>query len=183
MSGSVIGSVSELFTVDAAQAFTLFDWIVVAVVVLSLVLGLFRGMVKEVLSLANWVLAFWLANRYGAGMAAHMNWAEGLTDPMKALLGCAVTFFAAMVVGTILISLLGKIVAAAGLGFADRGLGAVFGLARGVFIVFVLIIGAGFTALPKQQFWREATLSPFAEDAVRSIKPHLPESVAKWVRY
>ena len=162
---------------------TIFDYIVIAVVVLSVILGLFRGMVKEVLSLANWVLAFWVANRYGADLAVYMDWAESLSPPMKALIGCAAAFFATMLVGAILISLLGKIVAAAGLGFADRGLGATFGFARGLFIVLVLVTGAGFTSLPEQPFWRNAMLSPLAEDAMREIKPHLPESVAKWVRY
>lgn len=164
-------------------ALTLFDYVVIGVLLLSVVLGLFRGMVKEVLSLANWVVAFWVANRYGAELAVYMDWAESLTPPMKALIGCAVAFFATMIVGAIFISLLGKIVAAAGLGFADRGLGGVFGFARGLFIVLVLVTGAGFTSLPEQPFWRNAMLSPLAEDAMREIKPHLPESVAKWVRY
>lgn len=162
---------------------TLFDYVVIAIVVLSVILGLFRGMVKEVLSLANWVLAFWIANRYGAELAVYMDWAESLTPPMKALIGCAAAFFASMIVGAILISLLGKIVAAAGLGFADRGLGGTFGFARGLFIVLVLVTAAGFTSLPEQPFWQDATLSPLTMDAMREIKPHLPESVAKWVRY
>lgn len=55
---------------------TIFDYVVIAVVVLSVILGLFRGMVKEVLSLANWVLAFWVANRYGADLAVYMDWAD-----------------------------------------------------------------------------------------------------------
>jgi len=162
---------------------TLFDYIVIAVLVLSVVLGMFRGMVKEVLSLANWVIAFWVANRYGAEMAVYMDWAESLTPPMKALIGCAAAFFATMIVGAILISVLGKIGAAAGLSFADRGLGGVFGFGRGLFIVLVLVTAAGFTSLPEQPFWRDATFSPLAVDAMREIKPHLPETVAKWVRY
>lgn len=162
---------------------TVFDYVVIGLVVLSVLLGIFRGMVKEVLSLANWVLAFWIANRYGAELAVYMDWAESLSPPMKALIGCALAFFASMLVGAILISLLGKIVSAAGLGFADRGLGAMFGFARGLFIVLVLVTGAGFTSLPEQPFWRNAMLSPLAVDAMREIKPHLPESVAKWVRY
>jgi membrane protein required for colicin V production len=162
---------------------TLFDYIVIAVLVLSVLLGLFRGMVREVLSLANWLLAFWIANRYGADLAVYMEWAESLTPPMKALIGCAAAFFASMLVGAILISLLCKIVAAAGLGFADRSLGGAFGFARGLFIVLVLVIGAGFTSLPEQPFWRNAMLSPLAVDAVKEVKPQLPESVAKWVRY
>lgn len=162
---------------------TIFDYTLIAVVLLSTLLGLLRGMVTEVLSLANWVIAFWLANRYGPQLVVYMDWAESLTPPMKALIGCAVAFFASMVLGAILISLLGKIVSAAGLGFTDRSLGGVFGFFRGLFIVLVLVTGAGFTSLPQQPFWRNAMLSPLAVDAMREIKPHLPEKVAKWVRY
>lgn len=168
---------------ELLDSLTLFDYIVLAVVLLSVVLGLMRGMVKEVLSLSNWVVAFWVANRFGAQLSVHMDWADGLSEPMRALLGCAAAFVASMVVGAVLIALIGRIVSAAGLGFADRGLGAVFGAARGFFIVMVLLTGAGFTNLPKQPFWREARLAPHAEDAMRAVKPHLPEAVAKWVRY
>ena len=162
--------------------FTLFDYAVVSIVFLSIVLGVFRGMVQEVLSLANWMIAFWVANRYGSQLAVHMDWAESLTPPMKALIGCAVVFFAAMILGSILIGLLARIVAAAGLGFADRTMGAVFGFARGVLIVLVLVTAAGFTSIPSNPVWRNAVLSPLAERAMRELKPHLPESVANWVR-
>lgn len=162
---------------------TPFDYIVIGIVFLSVILGLFRGFVKEVLSFVNLLIAFWLANRYGADLAVYMDWAESLNPSMKALIGCSVAFSAAMLVGAILISLLGKIVVASGLGFSDRGLGGAFGLVRGLFIVLVLVTGAGFTSLPEQPFWRNAMLSPLAVDAIREIKPHLPGSVAKWVRY
>ncbi|WP_288106180.1 CvpA family protein [Limnobacter sp.] len=162
---------------------TVFDYIAIAIVGLSVVLGLFRGMLKEVLSLANWIVAFWLANHYGDRLVVYLDWAEGLSPAMKALVGCAGTFFAAMIVGAILIGLLGRIVSAAGLGFADRGLGGMFGAARGCFIVLVLVTAAGFTSLPKMPFWTQAKLSPVAVDVIKEVKPHLPETVAKWVRY
>lgn len=164
-------------------SFTLFDYLVVAIVGLSLVLGLFRGMVKEVLSLVNWAVAFYVANNYGDQLIVYLDWTETLSPAMKALVGCAAAFFASMIVGAIIIGLLGRIVSAAGLGFMDRGLGGVFGLGRGVIVVLTLVTAAGFTSLPKQPFWRDAVLSPYAMDAMREIKPHLPESVAKWVRY
>lgn len=162
---------------------TIFDYVVIAIVGLSIVLGLFRGMVKEILSLANWVIAFWLANRYGSSLVVYLDFAEGLSEPIKALLGCAGTFLASMIVGSILIGLLGRVVSAAGLSFADRGLGGVFGAARGCFVVLVLVTAAGFTSLPTKPFWQNAMLWPYTIDVMQKIKPHLPESVSKWVRY
>lgn len=165
------------------SAMTLFDYVVLAVVTLSVILGLFRGMVREVMSLVNWAVAFYVANHYGADLIVYLEWTETLSPAMKALVGCAAAFLASMLVGAVLMGLLGRIISAAGLGFLDRGLGAVFGLGRGVLIVLILVTAGGFTSLPKQAFWRDAMLSPYAVDAVRELKPHLPESVAKWVRY
>ena len=102
----------------ALSSLTLFDYLVVAIVGLSLVLGLFRGMVKEVLSLVNWALAFYVANHYGAELTVHLDWAEALSPAMKALVGCGAAFFLTLLVGAILTALLGRIVSAAGLGFA-----------------------------------------------------------------
>lgn len=162
---------------------TIFDYVAITIVVLSMILGGFRGMVKEVLSLVNLVLAFWVANQYGGELVVYMEWADGLSPAMKALVGCAAAFFGMILTGAIVIGLLGRIVSAAGLGFADRGLGLAFGVGRGVLIVLILVTAAGFTSLPSKPFWREATLSPYAVDAIKQLKPHLPESVAKWVRY
>ena len=162
---------------------TLFDYLAIAIVFLSMVLGGFRGMVKEVFSLANLILAFWVANRFGGDLVVYMDWAEGLSPAMKALLGCAVACLGVLVVGGIVIALLSRIMTAAGLGFADRGMGLAFGIGRGVLIVLILVTAAGFTSLPSKPFWREAALSPIAVDAIVELKPHLPETVAKWVRY
>lgn len=171
------------FSEVTLSSLTLFDYLVMAVVGLSFLLGLFRGMVKEVLSLVNWALAFYVANNYGDQLIVYLDWTETLSPAMKALVGCAAAFLASMIMGAVIIGLLGRIISAAGLGFMDRGLGGVFGLGRGVVIVLTLVTAAGFTSLPKQPFWRDAVLSPYAVDAMREIKPHLPESVAKWVRY
>lgn len=177
---------SDFLSMETIRHFTLFDHLVLAIVLLSILLGTLRGMVKEVLSLLNWVLAFWVANRFGAVFAVNLGGIielEALNEPMRMLLGCSIAFFATMLVGSILTALLGRVITAAGLGFADRALGAVFGLARGFFIVFVLVVGAGFTRLPQQPFWRDAVLSPLSEEAVRSAKPYLPHNIEKWVRY
>ena len=65
----------------------------------------------------------------------------------------------------------------------DRGLGGVFGLARGVLVVMTLVILAGLTDLPRQPVWRDAVLSGVAESAVRSVKPWLPDEWARRVNF
>jgi membrane protein required for colicin V production len=171
--------------------FTAFDWVVVAIVVLSMLLGALRGMVREVLSLLNLLLAFFLANRFGpeAGaqvaqsLATSMPWVANLAPAMHTLIGCAAVFALAMLVGTIVVALLGRIVAAAGLGAVDRLLGAGFGVLRGLCLIMVVATGAGLTPVPTWPFWRNAVLSPHVEQGMRWVKPYLPEAMARWVRY
>ena len=71
----------------------------------------------------------------------------------------------------------------AGLGWADRTLGAVFGAGRGVLVALILVLIGGLTPLPKEVWWREATLAPPLETAVIAAKPWLPAEVAKRIRY
>lgn len=162
---------------------TEFDYIVIAIVALSVVLSVLRGLVKEVLSLVNWAAAFYLANRYAGDVMVYLSWAEQLSAPMQALVGCVSVFVLVLLLGAVLIGLLTRLILAAGLGFFDRGLGALFGVARGLLIVVILVTAAGLTSLPQKAFWREAMLSGYAQDAVRLLKPHLPPHVVEWVKY
>ena len=79
--------------------------------------------------------------------------------------------------------LLSAMLRAAGLGLADRILGASFGVARGLLIVLAAVLVAGMTALPKSQWWRDARLAPPLETAVIAAKPWLPEQMGKRIHY
>jgi membrane protein required for colicin V production len=61
--------------------------------------------------------------------------------------------------------------------------GALFGLVRGGLIVFVGVMLAGLTSIPKEPFWREAALSGPVETAVLAAKPALPKDLAQRIRY
>ena len=78
---------------------------------------------------------------------------------------------------------IGALVEATGLSLADRGLGGLFGLARGIVIVLAGVILCGMTDIPKQAFWQEALLSPIAETGARTVKPFLPAAMAQHVNF
>jgi membrane protein required for colicin V production len=161
---------------------TAFDYVVLAIVVASVVVSTLRGLVREVLSLVAWLAAFVIANRYGTDLA------ELLPQVVPAGTLRLVAGFAILFVGTLLFSSLvnvaiAHIISALGLKVVDRGLGGLFGLARGVLIVMTLMILAGLTDLPKQPVWRDALLSGLAESAVRTFKPWLPDDWARHVNF
>jgi membrane protein required for colicin V production len=161
---------------------TAFDYAALSVVLASALLGLWRGVVSEMLALAAWVVAFLVA-RAEALMVA--NWLTGqIADPGLRLVAAYVLVFVGVLLvfglARLLISLLLK---AAGLGVLDRMLGAAFGVLRGIVVLFVAVLVAGLTPLPKADWWRDATLAPPLETLVIAAKPWLPAETAKRIRF
>src|SRR6476646_4983653 len=106
------------------------DWMLLAVVALSALMGAMRGIVVEVLSLVVWIAAFWLAFVYGAEVAG--LFLAQMHDPAARLLvAYAAVFIAALIVGSLVTWLIGKLVRTVGLGGIDRLLGLLFGVVRG----------------------------------------------------
>ena len=155
---------------------TNFDYGVLLILGASVVIGLFRGLVKEVLSLIAYVAAFVVAVRYGP---LAYEWLAGFIENsgLRAIVAYAGVFIAVLLAVGLVNVALGLLLKATGLS------GAVFGLVRGVVIVMVLVVAAGFTPLPKEPWWTGAVLSPYAEEGVRAVKPYVPEQFADWIRY
>lgn len=161
---------------------TIFDYLVLFVLISSVVISTLRGLVKEILSLLGWIVAFVVANAYGAKLAPMLP--ELLPGETARLIMAFVVLFLGVRILMGLLSLaIGAVITATGLSLADRGLGGLFGLARGIVIVLAAVILCGMTSIPQQDFWRNALLSPMAETGARTVKPFLPAALAQHVRY
>jgi membrane protein required for colicin V production len=159
-----------------------FDYAVIGIVALSLVLGLWRGVVSELIALAAWVLAFMAALEFGTRSGQFLF--AGIADPaIRALAGCALVFVGVLVVMSLLRLAVHSMVKALGLSLSDRLLGMFFGLARGVLVVMALVAAGGLTSAPQQPWWKQATLAQPLETAVLVAKPWLPEDLAKRIRF
>lgn len=160
-----------------------FDYVVLGIVVVSLGLGLWRGVVSELIALAAWVLAFMAALEFGAptGLAV---FAGSISDPaIRALAGCVLVFVGVLVAMSLVRLAVRSMVKALGLSLSDRLLGMFFGLARGLLLVMLLVAAGGMTSAPQQHWWKEATLAPPLETAVLVAKPWLPDDLAKKIRF
>lgn len=161
---------------------TSFDYLVLAILCASAVLGLLRGLVKEVLSLLACVVAFLAAIWWGPLVSA---WLTNLIE--NTLLRTAVAYGLVFIVMLLLVGLvnltLATLIDKTGLGQADHGLGALFGLLRGVLIVLVLVALAGYTELPAEPWWKEARLSGTVVQGIQQIKLMLPPSLSSWLPY
>ncbi|HLU16335.1 MAG TPA: CvpA family protein, partial [Burkholderiaceae bacterium] len=137
---------------------TSFDYLVLAILLISALLGLMRGLIKEVLSLCAYVVAFLGAIWWGPRVS---GWLEAwINNP---LLRTGLAYLAVFLVVLLLVGLLNMTLATlidkTGLTPADHGLGAMFGLMRGLMLVLVLVTLAGYTELPAEPWWTEARLS------------------------
>jgi membrane protein required for colicin V production len=159
---------------------TLFDYSVLLILVASIALGIMRGLVREVLSLASWVIAFLVANAFGVTLAAFFPFA----DQSIRLIASFVTLFIAVHLLMWVVRLaVDSVIRAVGLKLIDRGLGSLFGAARGCLIVLILMLVGGMTGLPQQPFWKDAVLRPVAESVALSVKPCLPGAFAGYVKF
>ena len=157
-----------------------FDFAVIAILLVSLLFGLWRGLVYEVLSLVGWPVAFLLSRLFAGDVAPMM---PGAQETMRVTLAYAVVFVAALIVWGALAWLLSRLVKAVGLGWLDRVLGGLFGVLRGGLVILVLVWLAGMTSVPEQTFWRAAQTSKTAEDVALLTKVWLPDNIAQRVRY
>ncbi|MFZ2268418.1 MAG: CvpA family protein [Azonexus sp.] len=161
---------------------TVFDYVVIGVVGLSLVFGLWRGVVGELIALLAWGLGLFAALEFG-GRVGQLVF-SGINDgSMRMLAGCVLVFVGVLVAMALVRLAIQRMVKALGLSMSDRLLGMVFGLVRGVLVCMILVGLGGMTAAPKQIWWREAMLSPPLETVVLAVKPWLPDDLAKRIRF
>ena len=165
---------------------TAFDYVVLTILAASILISVLRGLVKEILSLAAWIAAFVVANQFAAPMAAALpNFVPDAVPggTVRLMAGFGILFIGTLLLGALINLAIGQLITALGLKVVDRGMGGLFGLARGIVIVLTLVILAGLTQLPRQAVWRDALLSPMAESAARTIKPWLPDDWARHVHF
>ncbi|CAN7181870.1 CvpA family protein [Pseudoduganella sp. LjRoot289] len=161
---------------------TLFDYLVIFVLIASVVISTMRGLVKEMISLASWIVAFVVANAYGAQLAAMLP-AMVPGEVVRLILAFIVLFIGVRILMGLLGMAVDALIKAGGLSLADRGLGGLFGLGRGLVIVLAAVILCGMTTIPQQDFWKNALLSPLAETGARTVKPFLPAAFAQHVQF
>lgn len=161
---------------------TWLDIVLLLILALSAVVGLWRGFIGEVMSLAVWLAAFWLAITFGPAVA---DMFQAVVDAPTArwLLGYASVFMLVLAVGGLLTWLIGKLVKSTGLSGTDRIFGLGFGLVRGAAAACVLVLLAGFTPLPQEMAWKNSQVVPGFERGAEWMKGWLPQVLAEKISF
>ncbi len=161
---------------------TAIDYAVLGILIVSVLLGLMRGFVRETLSVAAWFAAFWSANHFSPLLAEMLPQAIS-GAPLRILVAFVAIFLGLLIVLALLTRLLSGIVKKAGLGWMDGMLGLLFGFARGALIVLVLVLLSGLTSFPESTAWQHARFRGLLETGAVIAGSWLPETMSRHIRF
>ena len=152
---------------------TLFDLIVLAVIALSVLFAFARGVVREIIALAAWIVGFVAALRF-SGTVSELFAGLAIAPAARHILAFVLILLVVLIAGAFVAWMIRSAVRAIGLGFVDRLMGAVFGLARGVILAVVFAIIAGLTTLPRHDWWQNSFCGPLLAESAMALRPYLP---------
>ena len=153
------------------------DLVIIGIISLSALISLIRGFVKESISLVTWVVAGILALRYYAPMADLLEpFINSVT--LRQWVGGGILFVATLIVGAIVNFIVSQLVSKTGLSGTDKALGVVFGAARGVLIVTMVVLLASLTPMPEASWWQESSMIEYFQQLAGWIKGVIPADAA-----
>jgi membrane protein required for colicin V production len=158
------------------------DYLILIVLGVSTLSSLMRGLITEVMSLVVWAIALYASSTLSGAFAN--TFLTGVTEPTLRLgSSYLIVFLGVLVMGGLITWSIRKLVVKTGLSSTDRMLGALFGMARGLLMVFSAVLFAGFTALPSQPIWQQSALLPTISKGARAFGAYLPPAVRNYLQY
>ncbi|MGQ2979499.1 MAG: CvpA family protein [Polaromonas sp.] len=156
------------------------DLAFLCVLALSLLIGAWRGLVYEVLSVLGWAASFYLAQWFAPQVALLLP-LQTVSEPVRYAAAFVLIFVLAVFAAGLLAVLIKKMVEAIGLRPVDRTLGAAFGLVRGVILLLAVTVVINMTAFKSAVWWQESVGAEVMGAALRGLKPVLPEQFGKYL--
>ena len=149
------------------------DYILVAIVLISMLFGAVRGFLRESVALLGWLVGLWLAWRYADRLQPYLGGALAGTE-LQIWVARLILLLAAVLAAWIIGSLLGYLVQRSGLTLGlDRLLGGAFGLVRGAVIVGFAVMLADAAVLRAEPWWNESRLIPVAEEMASILRGYV----------
>ena len=153
------------------------DYAILGILLISSFISLVRGFVKEALSLVGWVLAFWVSLSFAVPLSKLFE--SSSDDPtLRLIIAFVVLFVLSLIVSAVINFFASRLVQRTGLTGTDRFLGVVFGFLRGAVLVSVLVLLAGLTTLPKEDWWDDSFLLFRFQAIAMWVRELLPGDVA-----
>lgn len=158
------------------------DYVIVAIIAVSALMGLLRGFIKEAFALLLWMAAVWVATQYSRDVSVLL---QATIDYPSARIAAAfaMLFFATLILGSLISFILSQLIEKTGLTGSDRLLGMLFGIVRGAVLVSLLVMLAGVTPLPEDPWWKKSLLIPPFQALALWLKAHMPVGLADYIHY
>ncbi|MES2547284.1 MAG: CvpA family protein [Pseudomonadota bacterium] len=161
---------------------TSFDYTVFIIIGACIIISMMRGAVREMLSIIGWLLSLYVAKTYSSQLMPLLP-QDIPTDSLRVLAAFLILFLGVLLVVSLLSIALSSILDKIGLSWLNRFFGALFGFAKGLLIVCILVFLAGLTSIPKDVRWTNAMFSSPLEALVKAALPFTPQKVARHVKY
>ncbi|WP_174874524.1 CvpA family protein [Vogesella oryzae] len=159
---------------------TWLDYLILALIIGSIAISLFRGLAVELLSLGSWLLALWAARTFAPMLAGFVPLpGEGIQLLAAFLLLLLLTWFCSSLLGSSLTVAMDAI----GLGGVNRFLGGLFGLLRGLLLATVVVMAGGLSDLPKSRDWQNALFAQPFESVALACRPWMPDMLAQKMKF
>ena len=157
------------------------DFTIIGVIVLSALISIVRGFVREALSLISWVLAFFVASRFYSYITDYLTYFY--SDLVRNAIAIAILFIATLIVGSLVSYIITKLVQKTGLSGTDRVLGIGFGVLRGILVVAAILFFIDtFTPLARSSYWTQSELIPHFHFIIRWFFDYIQNSSSFLVR-
>ena len=158
------------------------DYAILTIIGISALISILRGFVREALSLLGWIVAIWVSLSFADEIAALLI--DKISVPsVRTASAFLILFFACLIVAGVINYLAGKLIEKTGLSGTDRMLGVVFGTVRGAVVVGILVLLAGFTAVPQDPWWDQSMLLKHFESMAVELRGFLPSEIAANINY
>ena len=154
------------------------DYIIIAVVALSVIISFFRGLLREAISLITWFLAFVIALKFSPDVG---HWFQSIIPNPTArnLIAVVLLFVGVLIIGILCNKLAHSLVSASGLGFLDKLLGFVFGLLRGFLFVIIILLIIDASTYQQSNWVAQSELAPYFEKYVQLFKKMMPDEMKR----
>lgn len=156
------------------------DWILLALLAASMLIGAWRGLVYEVLSVMGWIAAFLLAQWLAPAVATKLP-IQSSGETLRYAAAFVLVFIASVFAAGLVSALMKRLISAVGLRPVDRILGAVFGLFRGLILLLALTVVVHMTALQESDWWLESQGGPMLITLLKGLRPMLPEKFGAYL--
>ena len=152
------------------------DIVIIAIFAMSALIGIYRGLVKEILSVASWVLAAFAAFQFGEQASEYIK-PYVKQEPLDLAIAYVAVFLVSLILFSIISHIISQVFESSGMKGVDRSIGSLFGILRAAAVIVALILVGRFMAMDNQQWWIDSKFIPYFEPLVDWFKSYLPADI------